>query len=197
MRPISIRRAAAVALVAGAGAAGTLVAQARWADATEPGDRSAAALRAQSQALAARGPVSWTDQGRRHATPAEERAAANRASAHVPLPDGGNFNGIRFEEAEGTLSDADIQFVLEHNAACQWLRAARDGRRTDVAGDILRDVPSWPSFRDSEFGALTAKAADELARGGGPTAAAMLGECDATHAREVSYARDRGRQPST
>ena len=132
-----------------------------------------------------------------HGAGAVGHAAANRASAHVPLPDGGNFNGIRFEEAEGTLSDADIQFVLEHNAACQWLRAARDGRRTDVAGDILRDVPSWPSFRDSEFGALTAKAADELARGGGPTAAAMLGECDATHAREVSYARDRGRQPST
>ncbi|MEA2493605.1 MAG: hypothetical protein QOJ29_1516, partial [Thermoleophilaceae bacterium] len=65
------------------------------------------------------------------------RVEASRAATTVPLPDGGNLNGIRWELAGGVVSRTEIQGVVEYNAACQWYRAFRDGRQADDAAAVL------------------------------------------------------------
>ena len=121
---------------------------------------------------------------------AVERAAAIAAS--IPLPEGGNFEGIRWQEAEGELTEHDIAFVLQYNATCQWHRARRDGREAASAGSVVADTPRWPAFRDTALGAALETAGDR----GTEESEALLADCDATHERELAYAAARGRAPS-
>ena len=85
--------------------------------------------------------------------------------------------------------------MLQYNAACQWLRAWRDGREAAVAHAVLADVSSWPAWRGTETGAVLATVAAEAAKGGGETAATMLADCDASHEREQRYATALGLSP--
>ena len=78
--------------------------------------------------------------------------------------------------------------MLQYNAACQWLRAWRDGRERGVAERVLAEVPSWAAWRGSETGTALAAVAADVARGGGNASAGMLADCDAAHARELQYA---------
>jgi hypothetical protein len=130
-------------------------------------------------------------------SPSAARLAANVRGTTIPLPAGGNFNGIRWEQAGQRLPAAAIVGVLEYNAACQWLRTWRDGRDRPLAVRVLRTVRSWPAFRGTEAGRSLARVAAEAAAGGGRSATAALTECDASHAREVAFATGRGLTPST
>jgi hypothetical protein len=120
------------------------------------------------------------------------RAIADELARDVPLPAGGTFSGIRWEEAGGVFSRAEIVGVLEYNAACQWLRAWRDGREKDTAQQVLADVPAWPAWRFAETAGVLGRAVAEVRTGGGEAAAGLLAECDAAHAREGAYASARG-----
>jgi len=122
------------------------------------------------------------------------RAEAQARARGVPLPAGGNFNGIRWELA-GKLPRATIDGVLQYNAACQWLRAWSRGSRGALR--MLRAVPSWPALRGTGIGAGLAIVAAQAAAGGGPDLTAMLASCDASHRREVAYATRLGLVPST
>jgi len=75
---------------------------------------------------------------------------------------------------------------------CQWVRAYRDGRETDVGARILAELPGWSGWRGTETGAVLGAAIAELLDGGGPASAALLAECDASHLREVRYAEAHG-----
>lgn len=130
-------------------------------------------------------------------TAAEARAVAAARSLPIPLPDGGNFNGIRWELGGDGVGSSDIDGVLDYNATCQWLRAWRDGREAELALHILRTAPRWPALRATESGAYVAGVAEQASAGGGETAAGVLRDCDASHAREVAYARSLGLEPST
>jgi hypothetical protein len=114
----------------------------------------------------------------------------------IPLPAGGTFNGVRWEQG-GPITGAQMDGVLEYNAACQWLRAWRDGRERTLAARILQIVPSWPALRGTEAaGRLTALAA-EVRGGPAVTARGVLRDCDASHEREVAYAEGLGLAPSS
>jgi hypothetical protein len=128
---------------------------------------------------------------------ADARAEAALRGLGVPLPAGGTFNGVRWELAVGDIGTSELDGVLEYNAACQWLRAWRDGREAAVAVSVLATAPEWPAMRGTESGAVLAKLAAETAAGGGETATAVLRDCDAGHAREVEYARSLGLPPSS
>jgi hypothetical protein len=130
-----------------------------------------------------------------HHPAVSSRTEARARAAHVPLPAGGNFNGIRWELAGGALPREVIDGVQQHNAACQWLRAWSRG--VGGALRVLRAVPSWPAFRGTGVGASLAAVAAQAAAGGGPDASAMLAACDASHCREVAYARRLALVPST
>lgn len=147
-----------------------------------------------SQARAAASTVSYARPGQQF-EPAQARGASAALSDQVPLPEGGSFNGIRWEEVEGVLTEADLVHVLEFNAACQWLRASRDGRETEVARAILEEIPSWASFRENERGELFRDVLAQLDQRG-PVARAVLDECDSSHQSEVGYAIQRGTAPS-
>ena len=124
------------------------------------------------------------------------RVAATGRAAGVPLPAGGTFDGVRWELGGDGVAQSDIDGVLQYNAACQWLRAWRDGREGALAVQVLQAVPGWPAMRGTESGEFLARVAAEAAAGGGETATAMLADCDASHAREVQYAAQLGLTPS-
>jgi hypothetical protein len=128
---------------------------------------------------------------------ARARAQARVRGAAIPLPPGGNFNGIRWEQASGVLPAATIDAVLQYNAACQWLRSASVAARRPLALRVLRSVPRWPAFRGTPAGAAIARVTAQTAAGGGSDARAALASCEASHAREVAYAASRGLTPSS
>jgi hypothetical protein len=126
----------------------------------------------------------------------EARAVAAERSRPIPLPEGGNFNGIRWELGGDGVGESDVDGVLGYNALCQWLRAWRDGREAALALRVLETAPKWPALRGTEAGAFVAGVVEEAGAGGGETAAAVLRDCDAIHQREVEYARALGLEPS-
>jgi hypothetical protein len=127
------------------------------------------------------------------AIPAERaRAAAAGIARSIPLPDGGTFDGVRWEEAGGVFTADDIALVLQYNATCQWLRAWRDGRNTSASARVLADVPSWPVWRGSDGAEAISGVVADVRAGGGASARAMLADCDAAHDREVHYAAANG-----
>lgn len=130
--------------------------------------------------------------------PEQARATAALAEERLPLPKGGNFNGIRWEEAGGLFTEADVAFVTQYNAACQWYRALRDARETEVAKGIVQEVPNWSAIAGTEAAPPLAEAANEVRAGSfGPAARALLSQCQAAHAREVAWALQLGLPPST
>jgi hypothetical protein len=126
--------------------------------------------------------------------PGTAREGAAVRAAGIPLPAGGNFNGIRWELLEGDIPAAQMDFVLQYNAACQWLRAWRRGSSSALG--VLRRAASWSAFRAGGEVRL-ADVAAQASRGGGKDVTAMLADCNATHTREVAYARRLGLRPST
>ena len=102
-----------------------------------------------SATLTTRADLNQSDTSRVARSEAAAREAATGLAAGIPLPEGGNFNGIQWEHAVGWPHDA-LQSVLEYNAMCQWVRALADGRQVEDAKRVLADVPSWPTFRTPE-----------------------------------------------
>jgi hypothetical protein len=127
---------------------------------------------------------------------ATARVVAGEVARDIPLPTGGTFAGVRWEEAGGVFSRSEIAGVLQYNAACQWLRAWRDGREQGASEQVLADVPSWPAWRFAETAAVLGQVAADVRAGGGEAAAAALTACDASHEREDTYAAGRGLTPS-
>ncbi|HEX6021540.1 MAG TPA: hypothetical protein VFZ00_06055 [Solirubrobacter sp.] len=123
------------------------------------------------------------------------RAAANLRAAGVPLPAGGTFNGVRWELA-GAVTQREIDLVLQYNAACQWLRAWRDGREPQLAIEVLQTAPSWPAIRGTESAEWLARVAADVRAGGGEAATAVLADCDASHESEAAYAKQLTLTPS-
>jgi hypothetical protein len=129
--------------------------------------------------------------------PAETaRVIATEVAGAVPLPAGGTFDGVRWEDAGGVFSRSEIAAILQYNASCQWLRAWRDGREKAASEQVLADVPAWPAWRFAEAAAVLGKVAADVRAGGGETASAVLADCDASHEREAAYAAARGLTPS-
>lgn len=117
---------------------------------------------------------------------------ASLFSGSVPLPTGGNFNGIRWDELK-TGTDTDIRFVLQYNAACQWLRAAAGRRDSDRQDAIWDELPRWPAMRLGGIGAQFMSSRSEALQGRG---SALLDRCVESHLREVEFATAAGRHPS-
>jgi len=164
---------------------------------------SAAALAAAGIAVASRGTGGAAPAtsrtvldalGPRAYAPATARDGAAVRAAGIPLPAGGNFNGIRWELLQGDVPAAQMDFILQYNAACQWLRAWRRGSLRALG--VLQRAASWSAFRGGGELRLGEVAA-EASRGGGKDVTAMLAECTAAHTREAAYARGLGLTPST
>jgi len=123
--------------------------------------------------------------------PGTAREGAAVRGTGIPLPAGGNFNGIRWELVDGDIPAVQVDLILQYNAACQWLRAWRRGSASALG--VLRRAASWTALRGSSI----ADVAAEASRGRGKGLTMMLAECDAGHTREVAYARRLGLTPST
>lgn len=119
---------------------------------------------------------------------------AERASllaSTVPLPAGGNLNGVRWAQLE-TATDQDIRFIIQYNAACQWLRATADKRDPSLQQEVWNEIPQWPAMRlghnSDQF-----EAARTAAEAGQPTP--LLQQCRESHEREVAFANQQGLAP--
>ncbi len=93
----------------------------------------------------------------------------------MPLPSGGNFNGIQWGVDDGTWAQTGAEGMLEYNSACQWLRAWRDGRDADLALKVLSTAAGWPALRGTDSGELLTRVAAEASAGGGRTTTADAG----------------------
>jgi hypothetical protein len=114
----------------------------------------------------------------------------------IPLPAGGTFNGVRWEQG-GEVTAVQMDGVLEYNAMCQWLRAWRDRREPVLAAHILQTVPAWPALRGTEAATTLTRVAGQVQSGRSPPACDVLRDCDASHRREVAYAKELGLTPSS
>lgn len=77
-------------------------------------------------------------------------AASQRAgvlSSAVPLPPGESFADINWDAA--TYSDADVEGLLEFNAACKWWIADADAP-TKLTARVVHVIPSWPTMRGGD-----------------------------------------------
>jgi hypothetical protein len=149
---------------------------------------------AESQALVAAASLREVD-----ATQLDGATASTLAEdleRRIPLPSGGNFGGIRWSDLDGAISSHDVQVVVEYNAACQWFRALRDGRRANDARRIVADIPAWQATRGQPTAEIAAAVAADVASGGGQVLDGVLRDCDAAHEREVKYSREHGTTPS-
>jgi 5,10-methenyltetrahydromethanopterin hydrogenase len=124
------------------------------------------------------------------------QSAVQNVGADIPLPEGGNFNGIRWDDLEYSVSASDVQTLLQNNAACQWWRAARDRREPAVASAIVADIPWWSAVRATDSAPLAQKVFEQLSTGQGAELRVTLAQCDAVHQRSVQYSRTRGLTPS-
>lgn len=113
-------------------------------------------------------------------SPAYARSLAARRQRSIPLPRGGNFNGIRWPGGSGGVPAEQFEAVLEFNAMCQWLRAQGEGRQSHVATRVLDEARRWPSLRGM----------------GAVTPSTVVG-CYASHGREAVEAARRGLEPSS
>jgi hypothetical protein len=100
------------------------------------------------------------------------------------LPRGGNLNGIQWEQFPDPVGLGDMIGFLQHNAACQWVRAYADNRQRRDAATVLSLVPRWISFR----GERSARTFPRLLAGI-RDADALEAECRASATRERRYAR--------
>jgi hypothetical protein len=183
-----MRRLIVVAVIAALTTAGSVSAQTKTRGSAAPAlDRSKALVAAPAgEPFAAVASIPAATAG----------VIADEVARTVPLPAGGTFGGVRWEEAGGVFSRTEIAAVLQYNASCQWLRAWRDGREKATSEQVLADVPAWPAWRFAETGAVLGKVAADVRAGGGEMASAVLADCDATHEREATYAAARGLTPS-
>jgi hypothetical protein len=177
------------AMLTAAAVAGTLIGAVAGTAATNSGDGAGSAA-----ALTSAPGTDWD--GTSYPV-AQARSVAKERAAGIPVPAGGTFSGVRWELGEGVVAESEIDGVISYNAACQWLRAWRDGRDAATALAVLEQIPEWPAFRGTDSGRFVATVAEEANAGGGETATNMLRDCDAAHLREVSYARSIGLPPST
>jgi hypothetical protein len=180
-----------VAITAAAGAAAALA----LSGGSQPAAGSSNPQQTKADELAAAPMVDRTAGGPSYAAGDAARGEADRTANRLPLPAGGNFNGIRWEQG-GVLTAAEIEGVLEYNAFCQWIRAARDDADPGTALAVLDDVPRWPAFRESAEAGLLSQALAEARAGSGPVVEGVRRDCDGSHEREVAYARERGLTPS-
>ena len=184
-----VRRVAVVTACVAAGAA-VVVGSGANAD-VAPGPDAAKVER--SDRLASAPTVEMADGTGAYDTPAAARAAAGRAAADVPLPDGANVSGIRWEEAGGRFSAADVAFLVQYNALCQWTRAAAEGREVATADVVRRAMPKWSALRSiGGAGPLTRAVNDATSA----EAATLRAECTASHAREVAWSTQLALVPS-
>jgi len=189
----SVRRLLQAALFAAAVAIALSLATGR---SEAVGEMGASDKHEKSAALAVARDIDRGDAAAPRYTPEQARAAVARIGENVPVPDGGNFNGIRFEDI-GPMSVPNVQALMEYNAACKWWRAMADGRELADAQLIVREIPRWPSFRGGDREQVASLVAAELAAGSGPVREGVLRDCRATRDREVAYARARGLTPTT
>lgn len=128
---------------------------------------------------------------------AQARIFATERSSSIPLPVGGNFNGVQWEQFDGPVPLPVLDGILEYNAACQWLRAAADGRETETARAVLPAVSEWPSLRGTESATSVKRAAAELSANSPSSGSGVLRDCREIHGREVLYATTQGLRPTT
>ena len=177
------RRVRMIGAIVVAGGAAALAANVTGGSAAPPSPAAPQTV-LQAEALTRQAPAA----GATVAGAAQLRSTASLRGLSVPLPAGGTFNGIAWENAAGGASPAEMDGVLEYNAACQWLRAWRDGRDAQLAISVLQQAPQWPAMRGTDSGNVLTQVAADVKAGGGPTATGVLRDCDASYARQTAYA---------
>lgn len=127
------------------------------------------------------------------------RRAAIDIGRDIPLPTGGNFDGIHWSTVDDGIGiwASEVQELLEANASCQWYRAFSEGRDPKVASTVVQAIPQWPALRRAMIQESASKIAKEVASDSSdrPELASKTAECDRVHKDEIGAAQARGLTP--
>lgn len=184
--------AVAVAILAAALSMGGGTSQAD----VQPSDRVDPGKVAKSAALAEAPTIVPSADAPLRADHASLRGATARLAAQIPLPEGGDFNGLHFDNtvAQGGMRDDSLARMLQANAACQWYVALAAGREVETAKGIIPQIVRWSGLRND--GVWDAPTAD-FAAGGRAAFAQMTATCEATRADQRAYALQHGLAPTS
>jgi hypothetical protein len=105
------------------------------------------------------------------------RARAGELAGEVPLPPGGSFVDIHWENL-GAATDAQIETLLQANASCDWYRYALAHPEDGEARTIVAEIPRWSGIRGLDLRIPAVRIADDVAAGGREGLRAMVeGAC--------------------
>ncbi len=107
-----------------------------------------------SSALASRPALSVDIEGGWFRDPDAVRRRAAEVIAEIPHPPGPKrASALAWGEGEqmSSLSEGDIQLMVQANAMCDWiintLKCAEAGQIPSVAHTVLSELPRWPAIR--------------------------------------------------
>lgn len=148
---------------------------------------------AKAEALA-RAPIAAPGDGQAYRPGEDAKAAARTAMSDYPLPEGGSFNGIRWDEIDGGITLAEIKAHLQFNAACQWWRALANEEQTQATVEVVRAIPDWPMFRQQgpENDSRAIAAAAVAGKGREAVPPVLREACEAMVGRMQRYSAARG-----
>lgn len=120
-----------------------------------------------STALTVAAPLEDLNAGRFLATSDDLHATLQSLKQQVPLPAGGSLDDIDLEAAaeQGGASTADLTFVAQHNAQCDWYSAVANGDTSPATLQVVEQIPRWSAFRKQQSGAKAAEVAAAVVRG--------------------------------
>ena len=115
-------------------------------------------LTEKSAALASRPALSVGIEGGWFRDPDAVRRRAAEVIAEIPHPPGRKrASALRWGESEqmSSLSEGDIQLIVQANAMCDWivyaLQCADAGEIPPVAHTVLSQLARWPALRGRRF----------------------------------------------
>ena len=149
------------------------------ADAPTAEERRAEAER-RSSLLTTEAPMRNLNAGRFLATRSDLTAELDEIKGRMPLPAGGSLDDVDLGAAasQGGAAAADLAFVAQHNAQCDWYQAVLDGDRSPSTLRVVSHIPKWSAFREQQSGDKAAEIAEALNRGDtGPLETAVTYNC--------------------
>lgn len=159
-----LRVLALPALVLAAVIAFGLPAEAQRGD--SPGRPSPPAEQAsKSRALTQRPAPKDLNAGAYLTTYSEIRAYAESFAENLPVPSEGSLDDLGLVSAaeQGGTSTSLLEFVMISNIRCDWYRVALEQPQSDVARQIVRELPKWGPYKSSTVAGPLAERSQRIA----------------------------------
>lgn len=107
-----------------------------------------------SQKLSDASAITNLGAGKALVTLRELEAHAEVLTDRIPLPADGSLEDVNLQAAaaQGGTTTADLEFVSQFNARCDWYESVLRGASSGVTMRIIDQIPQWSAFRGNAVG---------------------------------------------